>query len=118
MDITELEISDIRNEIAFENFESGESIVFEGVRLQVLPNGVLEVNSYSDYTNPSQVRSQMAKEGIVRSKQVLGKLCEIHPEYKPIVEPANKEYFYCCDYHTGAVALAKEITGEVEWLLK
>lgn len=118
MDIAELEISDRRNEIAFENFESGVSVVFEGVRLQVLSNGVLEINSYSDYTNPSQVSSQMAREGIARSKQVLNKLCEVHPKYKPIVEPANKEYFYCCDYHTGAVALAKEVLGEFEWLLK
>jgi len=118
MDITELEINDRRNEIAFESFESGESIVFEGVRLQVLSNGVLEVNSYSDYTNPSQVSSQMAREGISRSKKVLGKLCEVHPKYNPIIEPANKEYYYCCDYHTGAVALAREISGEFKWLLK
>lgn len=117
MDITNLKLNDRRNEIAFESFSSGESVIFEGVLLQVLSNGVLVVNSYSNYTNPSHVSSQMAKEAIARSKQVLNKLCEAHPQYRSIVESANKEYFYCCDYHTGAVTLAKEASGKFKWLL-
>mgnify|MGYP001027560596 CR=1 FL=1 len=116
MDITELKQNDRRLEIALEGFESGSSIVYENVRFQITSAGTLEVNSYSTFSNPSQINSEMAAEGIDRAKNVLAALCESHPDYRPIIEGTTKEYYFCCDYHTGAVALAKEVQGTYQWL--
>ena len=116
MNITELKSDDRRLEFALEGFEKGESIVYETVRFQITSKGVLEVNSYSNFSNPDQINSTMALDGISRSKVILANLCENHPGYKPLVENVEKEYYYCCDYGTGAFAMAKEVTGMYEWL--
>lgn len=116
MNITELKSGDRRLEFAFEGFEKGESIVYETVRFQITSHEVLEVNSYSNFSNPDQIDSAMALEGISRSKVILANLCENHPDYKPLVECIEKEYYYCCDYGAGAFAMAKEVTGIYQWL--
>jgi|GEM_PF-2013819 len=116
MNITELKKGDRRIEIAFEGFQEGNSIVYENVLLQKNREGGLDINSYPDFTNPSHVNADMAKEGIARSKKVVEVLCKNNPEYQQMISVAEKQYYYCIDYHTGAYAIAKEIGGEFQWL--
>lgn len=116
MNITELKKGNRRLEIAFEGFQEGNPVVYENVLLQKDRDGGLDVNSYSDFNNPSQVSAEMAKEGIARSKMVIEMLCNNNQEYQQIISTAEKYYYYCIDYHTGAYSIAKEIGGDFQWL--
>lgn len=102
--------------IAIEQFNFGHPVIYNGV-LFSLNRNTLEVNSYSDFSDPSRITDEMAKSGIVRSKQVMAALLEIHPEFSALVSAKNKVFYYCCDYRTGAVAVAIEVENEFKWLL-
>ena len=77
----------------------------------------LHINSYSDYLLENTTR-EMGIEKIEYSKEVLNEVVESVPEFKNAVSNLKREYTFCYDYHTGALAIAIEKNGEIEWLIE
>lgn len=112
MEITEL--SGARYDLAIKRFREGmDSLLYEEVLF--VNNGTsMTVNSYSDW-HLDRTTEVMARAKIERSKDVLIVLSRSSQEFREIESELPKEFVFCCDYHAGAVMLAREIDGEFQW---
>jgi len=107
-----------RCEIAFEQFEAGVPVLYKGILVHLGKDGVCAINSYSDYSNPSNISIDSAKQGIERSKLVAEELFDRYAELMRLVGGKVRQYYFCCDYHTGAFAVAEEKDSKFKWLMK
>jgi hypothetical protein len=100
MDITDA--TPQRIEVAIDQFLEGNALSFH-------------VYSYSE-RNIENTTSDMVKDKISRSKQVLNELMNKSPKFKEVAIRLPHQYIFCHDYGNGAVRLAEEIQGKYVWL--
>ncbi len=108
-------LSGRRFEIALEIFLEGNSINYKGI-VFYKDSKFLHVSSYSDYLLENTTEA-MAHEKIKYSKVILKEFEDTIPEFKAAVSGLAKQFAFCYDYHTGAVAIATEINNVFKWLI-
>ncbi len=107
-------LSGRRFQIALEIFLEGDSISYKEI-VFFKDSKSLHIDSYSDY-QLENITESMAREKIEFSKVVLKEFEDSVPEFKSAVSGLVKEFAFCYDYHTGAVAIATEKNNVFEWL--
>jgi hypothetical protein len=104
-----------RLQVAVELFLTGRHpLAYEGVVLWKDENRALHINSYSEF-EPENTTRDMALEKIRRAKLVLEDLCRKSPALKEIASRLPHEHYFCYDYGTGPIALAKEVGDMFVW---
>ena len=110
------QLSGKRFEIALELFVEGKSsITYKGI-VFYKERDKLSINSYSDFLLENTTKD-MALEKIEYSKNILDEIINSVPQFKAHVENSEKEYTFCYDYQTGAVALAFESNSKIKWMM-
>ena len=110
------QLSGKRFDVALELFIEGKSsITYRGIVFYREKNK-LSVNSYSDFLLENTTRD-MAIEKIEYSKIILDEMMKSVPQFSANVEGLEKEYAFCYDYQTGAVALAVESNSKIKWIM-
>ena len=107
-----------RKEAEIEWLTEGRNFKYEGVVFSLSKRQskeILAVSSYTSYIRPENTSEKEGKEKIERSKQVGDYLSKESKMFGRLWSEKEKEFFFCYDYHTGAVALASEIDGRFEW---
>lgn len=112
MDVTDA--SDDRLKAGVELLLDGHPLVCDGVVI-ARDNGVLSIRSFSAGT-PEFATPQQAAASIARSKQVLTSLTERSEVLRKLAAGRPHEFLFCHDYGMGAIVLAKEVAGRLQWL--
>lgn len=117
MDITDS--SDTRTSAGIDLFLEGGGVVYHGVTFSRSSQGGGErvvVSSFSDY-EPDRATQDMARQKIRRSELVGDDLAEKQARFREIWDSAERIFHFCWDYGMGAICIATERDGTLEWKL-
>lgn len=113
MDITDT--SEPRFNLGIERFLAGESVTYNGVAFYNNNEQSLQIYSYSDWA-PERTTESHAKEKIARAKAVLEQLTNQSETFRKVAVHLPHEHYFCYDYGMGAIALAKEVNAQYQWV--
>jgi len=100
---------------ALELFEEGHSFLYRQTSFYIEEN-LLYINYYSEYNHLENITEDIAKDGIKKSKIICEEIKNFSNKFHQLIKNKDIIYEYCYDYHTGAVAVAKERNNKFEWL--
>jgi len=119
MDITDS--PNLRMEAGVDHLKSGGSLSYHNVVFYLdnqMPQIELSISSYSDSIHLENVQPTEAKEKIERSKIIAEDLAAKSPAFKSLWQKSVKRYNFCFDYGKGAILLAEEFEGQLDWKQK
>jgi hypothetical protein len=112
MDVTDATAS--RFDEGIDQFLSGSTLCYFDVAFQLSGKSLL-VHSYSKWL-PENTTEALAKERILRAKNVLADLIARDDRVRNAIEEAQIEHWFCFDTGKAGIAMAKEVDGQFEWL--
>jgi hypothetical protein len=103
-----------RWDLALERLAVGDTIIFQGVSLTILPNILRALIESTWKTHPEQT-PERARADIARAEQIVTELLDSAPDFAELVGDREIEYHAIDDYGMGAIWLAELRNGRFTW---
>jgi hypothetical protein len=106
------ELEGQRWELALERLTQGETVIFRGVSLTLLPGALRALAQITWKTRPT---AALVREDIARAEEIVRDALDGSPDLKALVGNRSVEYHAIDDYGMGAVWLADLVDGKFTW---